>query len=317
MKFDTARQVEGHRYPVDIADTYFQKAGACAFLVLNGPSLADSDRDLLSRKGVITAGVNNGPAHFRPNFWFTVDHPARFLASVWMDPGIVTFVGDGKADTQIRDEVKWNAAGNPAVGDFKTEGTPAWEINQQVAREHKDWSRPDIKTESEKRVREWHAQFFSHLTVGDCPNTVFCNLDTAFNPATFLTEPCFNMGNHKDGGGGRSVMLFALKTLFVLGFRRVFLVGCDWWMGQGYTYGFKEKRHTQAINNNNTTFGRVLSMFVQAQDHFKEEGFRIENCNPGSFLTCFPYRSLADAVGVATRNVPQDEVTEDRYGFKL
>lgn len=315
--FSAYRIIDGERYPADIADTYFQHRGACAFLVLNGPSLADSDRELLSQPGVMTAGVNNGAAHFRPHFWFSVDAPARFLSSIWLDPRICKFVGDGKAANPIRDEDKWNAAGCPNVGDFKTEGTPAYEINQQVAAEHPKWDRKQIKVEAEDRVRKWHAQWNLPETVGDCPNVVFCKLHTEFDADTFLTEPHFTMGNSKEHGGGRSVMLFALKSLYVLGFRRVFLVGCDWYMAQTYSYGFKEKRHQGAVDNNNTTFGRITSMFTQAREHFAAHGFSIENCNDKSFLTVFPYRPLSEAVEYARAMMPEREETQGRYQFKL
>lgn len=318
MPYQADRIVGGSRWPAEIADVYFQQhRPACAFLVLNGPSLDACDRELLSQPGIITAGANNGAAHFRPHLWFSVDNPARFLSSVWLDPTICKLVGDGKMGDHIRDEDKWDAAGNPQVGDFKTEGTPAWEINKRVAEENPGADRKAIKAKAEDAVREWHAQWFSHLTVADCPNVVFCKLNTDFDPSTFLTESHFNMGNHKDHGGGRSVMLFAIKALFVMGFRRVYLIGCDWYMAQNYTYGFDEKRHQGAVDNNNTSFGRITSMLVQAQDHFREEGFRLENCTQPSFLTAIPYRSLEDAVEFALAGMPKDECVHGRYGFKL
>lgn len=317
MTFLAYRMAGGATFPADIADAYYlSDRPACAFLVLNGPSLADADRGLLSLPGIVTAGVNNGVAHWRPDFWFSVDGPARFLASAWLDSKIMKFVGDGKSRDPIRDEDKWNAAGSPQVGDFGTVGTVAWEIKQQVAAECPEMDHKEQKDEAIKRVQAWHAQWHSHITLADCPNVIFCKLNTEFDPAAFLTEPCFTMGNSKDHGGGRSVMLFAIKALYVLGFRRVFLVGCDWFMAQSFTYGFDEKRHPGAVDNNNTSFGRITSMLVQAQAHFDAEEFRLENCNPSSFFTSIPHRPLAEAVEIARRWMPQREVTHGRYQFK-
>ena len=82
-----------------------QYKGASAFLILNGPSLVSGEYDLslLNSPGVMTYGVNNGPATFRPNFWSCVDDPTRFLKSIWMDPRITKFVPHAHAEKPIFD----------------------------------------------------------------------------------------------------------------------------------------------------------------------------------------------------------------------
>lgn len=312
------RRCAGEWYEAELADCYYTPyAPACAFLVLNGPSLSDADKDALRLPGIMTAGVNNGPAHFRPDFWFSVDKPARFLTSVFMDPRICKFIGDGKHGEWLRDEQKWADAGCPDVGHFSDEHSEAYKIREQVQAEMPDADKKTIKQEAEVRCIKWHTQWDSGIKVEDCPNVVYCKLSTHFKPKEFLTEPVYCMGNSKEHGGGRSVMLFALKALFVLGFRRVFLVGCDWFMAKEFSYGFEEKRHSHAVNNNNTTFGRITSMLVQAYEHFADHDFIVENCNPNSFLTAIPYRPLDEAIEIARAKMPKHEVTAGRYQFKL
>ena len=50
-----------------------------------------------------------------------------------------------------------------------------------------------------------------------------------FRAAQWLTEGMINWGNHKCRGGGRSLMLVALRIAILLGFRRIYLVGCDFY----------------------------------------------------------------------------------------
>jgi hypothetical protein len=67
-------------------------AGRAAFLLCNGPSLKTMDLGALTRRGIVTMGVNNGWAVHRPNLWVGVDSPSQFHTSGWRDPGIVKFV---------------------------------------------------------------------------------------------------------------------------------------------------------------------------------------------------------------------------------
>jgi len=71
--------------------------GRACFAVSSGPSFNKLDKSLLSLPGICTFGVNNSPKVFRPNFQVSMDEPARFLESVWLDPRIMKFVnGAGK-----------------------------------------------------------------------------------------------------------------------------------------------------------------------------------------------------------------------------
>ena len=58
----------------------------------------------------------------------------------------------------------------------------------------------------------------SSIVVGDCPAVVGYRRNEKFMPERFLYEDSINWGAHKRYGGGRSVMLAALRILFLLGF---------------------------------------------------------------------------------------------------
>lgn len=74
------------------------------FLCCNGPSLADVDLASLRIPGALVMGVNNGGHLIRPDLWTCVDHPTRFMASIWDDPAILKFVPDGHAKSPLLDE---------------------------------------------------------------------------------------------------------------------------------------------------------------------------------------------------------------------
>ena len=74
---------------VSLANFY---RGRHAFLVLSGPSLLTHDLSKLSRRGILSMGVNNSWTVHRPTLWTCVDTPDRFVDVGWKDPGITKIV---------------------------------------------------------------------------------------------------------------------------------------------------------------------------------------------------------------------------------
>lgn len=81
--------------------------GGHAFLISSGPSFAKVDKSLLDRPGILTMGLNNSPASFRPNIWTCVDSPSNFLASIWKDPKIQKIVPISHISKNLFDSEKW------------------------------------------------------------------------------------------------------------------------------------------------------------------------------------------------------------------
>ncbi|TRZ80400.1 hypothetical protein D4R86_04310 [bacterium] len=147
--------------------------------------------------------------------------------------------------------------------------------------------------------------------VKDCPNVIGFRRNEKFNPSTFLTEDTFNWGNHKDDGGGRSVMLPIMRICYELGFRKIYLLGCDFNMSETNTYHFDEQRDKGAVKGNRKTYGRLENeYFPQLKPFFDEKGFKVYNCNPESGLTCFPYVSFEEAI--ATTIAPLGDIANER-----
>ncbi|MCB1088404.1 MAG: hypothetical protein KDM63_15250, partial [Verrucomicrobiae bacterium] len=124
--------------------------------------------------------------------------------------------------------------------------------------------------------------------VSDCPNVWGYWRNDHFHAARFLSEGTVNWGNHKSRGGGRSVMLAALRISWELGFRRVVLVGCDFEMSPRRRYWFPEDRTEQAIRNNRNTYGILRGFFRELVPVFAAAGLEVVNATPGSGLEVFP-----------------------------
>lgn len=140
------------------------------------------------------------------------------------------------------------------------------------------------------------------VKVKDCPNVVYYERNSVFNASTFLSENTFNWGNGEkttdQNGvkGKRSVLLVALKSLFVLGFRRVYLLGVDFNMSPEAKYSFQQDRNSGSIKGNNATYQQLKWRFEQLKPHFDSAGFQVYNCNPDSALEVFPKISIEEAM---------------------
>ena len=146
-------------------------------------------------------------------------------------------------------------------------------------------------------------QEWKHLDkkVGDCPNVFGYRRNDKFHPKRWMTEDTINWGNHKKWGGGRSVMLPVFRVCFLLGFRNVYLLGCDFNMSETNTYHFDEQRTKGAVSNNMNTYRRMKEeYFPQLKPHFDAHGFNVYNCNPESQLKCFPFKDYDEAIKEVT-----------------
>jgi len=140
--------------------------------------------------------------------------------------------------------------------------------------------------------------------VGSCPNVVGFRRNEHFIADRFLKETTINWGNHKDYGGSRSVMLPSLRILYLLGFRTVYLLGCDLNMTAENTYHFDEQRDKGAVNGNLSTYKRLIEeYFPQLKPHFDAAGFKVYNCNRESSLKVFPFISFDEAITNATKGL--------------
>lgn len=151
----------------------------------------------------------------------------------------------------------------------------------------------------QKPIWDIPSDSLSRHKVRDFPNVIGFRRNEAFRSDQWLVEDTVNWGNHSRRGGGRSVMLAALRIIHLLGFRRVYLVGCDFAMDRQHRYWFPEDRSAKAISNNQRSYTLLAGYFDQLQPHFIDAGFLVYNTNRDSHLHSFPYLPLTEAIAQA------------------
>lgn len=130
-----------------------------------------------------------------------------------------------------------------------------------------------------------------------CPNVLGFMRNEKFHAGRFFTEESMNWGNHSKFGGGRTVLLPAIRAAHLLGFRKVYLLGVDLHMDAGKGYHFNEGRTKGAINGNNSTYQKLINDYLPGIKKSGEPiGFKIYNCNQNSAVKCFDYVPFTQAV---------------------
>ncbi len=148
----------------------------------------------------------------------------------------------------------------------------------------------------ERPVWDAEQDVLSSRKVRDFPNVLGYRRNEHFQAAQWLYEDTINWGNHAQYGGGRSVMLVALRIAYLLGFRRVNLLGCDFKMDEKHHYWFDEERTATAIRNNTNSYRIMTGYFEQLRPQFERAGLQVFNCNPQSQLKVFPFADLDTAL---------------------
>jgi len=235
--------------------------GRSVFIIASGPSFADDKaypKDLLRQPGITTFGLNNSPRTFRPDMWACVDTPSNFIRSIWLDPKIMKFAPICHTQKKLLN--------NDSARD-----------NGTLFTEHEKWEWMDTR-------------------VMDCPNMVYYRRNEHFRAEQYLWEDTINWGSHKNYGGGRSILLAVVRLCYLLGFRRIFLLGVDFEMTKDQHYSFAQHRHKSSVAGNNSTYKMLMDRFGKLKPYFEAEGLEIFNCNPNSQLTVFPHAPFQEAV---------------------
>jgi SAM-dependent methyltransferase len=156
--------------------------------------------------------------------------------------------------------------------------------------------------------------------VGDMPGVFGFRRNEHFVAERWLYEDTFNWGNRGDrvdahgNKGSRSVMYPALRLLYHLGVRKVYLLGCDFRMELGkQNYAFEQDRSRNSVNGNNHSYQVLNSRLGHLKPHFEAAGFSVFNCTANSGLTVFPHREFGAAVDDAVSTLPKQIITRGMY----
>ncbi|MEO0715395.1 MAG: hypothetical protein AAFY58_00240 [Planctomycetota bacterium] len=159
----------------------------------------------------------------------------------------------------------------------------------------------------------------SSFRVAQMPSVLFFRRSNHFDHERFLAGDTVPWGNDPKSTdslgikGKRSVMLAALRLLHHLGFRTVYLVGCDFKMAADRKYAFDETREAAAIRHNNVLYDSLSRRFEALRPHFEKHRFRVVNCSPGSELGVFERMSFEDAIAEAGKECSKPVNTQGWY----
>jgi len=213
----------------------------------------------LSYRGHFSLSVNNKAGHtqYRPQAFVYSDDSFKFSHSIWYDPAIMKFCP----------LPKWNG--------YRAK-----------------LKRKDPST----------GKFYPAGTVLDCPNVwAFSRRSWMESDDSFFTEPTAAWGNHQEGvertGNEKTVctMLIAIRLLYYLGARTIFLVGVDFDMQPGREYSFNQDKESEGASDSNNRQYRIVNDLLtemQVGGTFDKFGLTIYNCNPNSGLQAFSYKSF-------------------------
>ena len=159
----------------------------------------------------------------------------------------------------------------------------------------------------------------SAYRVAQMPSVLFFRRSNHFDHERFLTGDTVPWGNDPKSTdslgikGKRSVMLVALRLLHHLGFRTVYLLGCDFRMAADHKYAFDETREAAAIRHNNVLYDSLSRRFEALLPHFEKHRFRVVNCSPGSGLGVFERMPYEDAIAAASAECSKPINTQGWY----
>lgn len=137
----------------------------------------------------------------------------------------------------------------------------------------------------------------SQLTVEKCPNVFFHEKKTISDLSNWLDGKSVKWNTTiACGTNVRSVMLSALSIIYILGFRKVYILGADFEMTPEKKYCFEQERTHSSIIHNNTLFQALRLFFILKDQEFKEKGFLLYNCGKESKLDSIPYKDFVEAV---------------------
>jgi len=237
-------------------------AGRPSFLLCGGPSVNDLPLELLNTRGVFVLAVNNAGAHarIRPQAFVCSDPPKKFSHSIWMDSGVMKIIPSPKLTNSRRGRLRAKRDGKFYDLVQTTYACPnVWGFKRW------SWMYPDHR-------------FFA--TDGAC----WGNQDKGTKATGQEKTVC--------------TMLLGLRLLYYLGSRRIYLLGVDFQMREGYGYSFGQERSAGAIASNNEHFRIVNRWLSEMQNNgtFAKFGLEVFNCFSRSGLRAFPYVPFVDAV---------------------
>lgn len=265
-----------------------------------------------------------------PNLIVTREGKPAGLANVWLDQDLFLILSGPSLKALPLEQLQQRGVVTLAVNNaacvhrptFWTHVDPAEKFHEAI------WHDPGIiKLVPQRRFRQTLRTTQADGTlkpvptrVADCPSVFGYKHGATFDPLTYLTCDFVCLGNNQKAHlkNGRphniNVMFPLFRLAYYLGFRRVYLLGCDFKMARsGPIYAFDEGKDAGAVNSNNCAYLKLNQMLGELVRPLSKAGVQVYNCFRESGLRAFPFLSFEEAVNHATRNIPRTIHTSGWY----
>jgi len=99
----------------------------------------------------------------------------------------------------------------------------------------------------------------------------------------------------------------SLQLAYRLGFRRVYLIGCEFKIKKESQYSYETNLNDYQINYNQRLYNKTVEDMKLAKSYFEKKRFEIISCTPNSLLNDFyPTMFFEDAVKEVLKDFPKD-----------
>lgn len=134
------------------------------------------------------------------------------------------------------------------------------------------------------------------VTLDKYPNIVFFNRSEQFDKGKWLYERAINYGNSPKNGKVRSTLFSCLNLAYVLGFKKIYLVGCDFHMSKFNPYFFKKEVNNNHVLGNNRNYEHSVTILEDIKECLEKVGVQVYNTNFNSKLKVFKYKELKSVI---------------------
>lgn len=251
-------------------------AGARAFLVCGGPSLASVDVRAMRDTGSLIFAVNNAGAYpgVRPHFWTCVDDPKHFHQNVWLDPGICKLVSMTHAGRELR----------------RKEGESFASLGKLV------WQCPNVLF-YERNVHFEADRYLPQPTVNwGCADKVICSEGVPGVRSVMLAAL-------------KLLAVLGVKEIYLVGadFHMEEERPYAWAQEKRPVYGEDGNPKSDPVGSNNRTYRVLARRLAALAPNLSRAGISVFNATEGSHLDVFPslpYHQAIQRASVGLQHPP-------------
>lgn len=135
-----------------------------------------------------------------------------------------------------------------------------------------------------------------------CPNVYYYRRNAWFTGEQMYAPHDPAIWDNSPGSGYRTSIIDALRVLYLLGIRCIFLLGVDFYQAGEHSYHCLQKTTPSSRKRNNLMYQKLAIRLTNLRPLMEQAGLQVFNCNKNSRLKAFDYLSVAEAISMASSN---------------